>query len=139
MNEQKTPTLRAKLQQLVDGLTPDEGAQMRSVLPVGSWNELSPLLQRRLRRFVDELSPEEDTQLRLLQRSAADAATGDQADVAGHMTPLYDDGQGYKGRPRPTEGAGGGGAVLAQKYQEQRDLFFTVVSVLGNPPLHNPF
>ena len=49
------------------------------------------------------------------------AADANGADTAGYMTPLYDDGLGNKGRPRPTEGTGGGGdfgALIPQQYKD---------------------
>ena len=37
-------------------------------------------------------------------------------DVTGYAAPLYDDGEGYKGRPRKVEGTGGGGAAVKKLY-----------------------
>ncbi|MGH2603993.1 MAG: hypothetical protein ACRDJ9_31990, partial [Dehalococcoidia bacterium] len=63
-----------------------------------------------LEQSATGLSPEEQAQPRLAtQGTGVGPATADQTDVAGHMVPLYDDGFGNKGRPRPVEGTGGGG------------------------------
>lgn len=54
-------------------------------------------------------------------------------DVQGYMTPLYGDGLGHKGQPRPSEGTGGGidivGAI-SDEYKVRRDAVRMFASAL---------
>ncbi|MGH2584158.1 MAG: hypothetical protein ACRDJE_04530 [Dehalococcoidia bacterium] len=128
-----SPSLQAKLLAFAEGLTPEESEQLHTLQTEDVTGMLSPSLREKAQRVAEGLTAEEAAQLQTLLHDA---------ETAGYMAPLYDDGWGYKGPPRPTEGTGGGGAVLglaSQKYQEQRDLALTIISLFKNPPLHNPF
>ena len=108
------PSLRAKLEQFADGLTPDEQAEMRAMQgePEDVTGMLSPSLEDKARRAVEELTPEEEAELyRLLAAAGAGASDGADASVEGYSNPLYDDGWGNKARPGGVEAQGGGGRL----------------------------
>jgi hypothetical protein len=116
-----TSSLHAKLQQLADGLTPEEQFQLRSIHAETTADELSPSLRVKLQRSAAAFTPEERAHARrLLQRAAAAAATGDDADTQGYRESLYD-GAGelnlWKGPPGANTynqpNAGGGKIVIA--------------------------
>lgn len=103
------PSLAAKLNTLLDGLTPEEEVQLYG-MPSGLTNAtISPSLREKLQRSARALTSEEQAQIRTL---AAQGRPDRDGDTTGHMIAQYDDGLGNKGRPKPVEGTGGGGAIV---------------------------
>jgi hypothetical protein len=121
-DKQTMSSLATKLQQFAAGLTPEEESRLRALQTADDLVALVPALRAKLERSAAELTLEEQAELRLLPAGAdGRAVLGGQADVEGHMAPLYDDGLGNKGRPQPTEGTGGGGdlgALIPKQYKD---------------------
>jgi hypothetical protein len=113
------PSLAAKMREFADDLTPEERAQVRASEGSGPG---ATTVREKLERWAAGLTAEEREGLRL---ALAHAGSGEDAETRGFMKPLYDDGFGYKGPPRPVEGQGGGGdfgGLIPQQYKDAWDL-----------------
>jgi len=98
------PSLRVKLQEFTDSLTPEEQGQLGSIGIAGGAGTLSPALRARAQQAADGLTAEEKTQVRALLRHM-DAAAGAEEDTVGQMIKRE------QVEPMP-EGLGGGGGAL---------------------------
>ena len=117
-------SLETKLQQFVDELTPEEQARLSAMEDEADLGGLVPSARHKLERLAAGLTPQERAAM-----VGAGAAAGDGADTEGYMTPLYDDGLGNKGRPRPVEGNGGGGDFGGLIPQQCKDAWNLIRSL----------
>jgi hypothetical protein len=124
------PSLATKLRQLARELTEEEAAQLSALSTGPRMDELSSDLRARLEQAARGFTVGEMAELRRL-------SSADRADAEGYMKALYEDAEGNKGRPRPTEGTGGGGGavdavadLLGEKYRQHRDGITMLINAL---------
>jgi len=98
------PSLRVKLQEFTDSLTPEGQGQFGSGGIAGGVGTLSPAFRAKAQQAADGLTAEEKTQVRALLRHM-DAEAGVKEDTLGQMI------KEERVEPMP-EGVGGGGGGL---------------------------
>jgi hypothetical protein len=123
-------SVRMKLLRFADELTDEDAAQLALLRPSLRSEALTPSLRAKVERAAGDFTADEAAELRRLSGA-------NRADAAGYMKPLYEDGEGNKGRPRPTEGTGGGGGavealgdLLGEKYRQHRDGITMLINAL---------
>lgn len=105
MNEHDLPTLKFKLQQFASDLTPEEWAEVRQIQANDVTGMMSPVLRDKAQHVAGALTPEEQAHLRLILEGA---------DVEGFAAAVFEDADGWKGRPgtnpslQPASAGGGG-------------------------------
>lgn len=121
-----SPSLRAKLQQLADGLTAEDEAQLSAMRRTARTSDLSPSLRAKGEQAAGRLTAEETAQLRrLFERTAVGAATGEE-DTRGQMI------KEPRVQPMP-EGTGGGGGLKLQHVVNLIGLVSFVGGLLQGP------